>query len=54
MTVVAAAITVSYATIGWFGHRWGMSNERARKFRNSSYLAGGWTAVCVGHFLAGH
>ena len=51
MTVVAAAVAVSYAVIGWFGHRWGIPAERARKFRSSCYLAAGWTAVCVGQLL---
>lgn len=54
MTVAALAVTVTYGVTGWFGHRWGLSAVRARKFRNSSYLAAGWTAVCVGHLLVGH
>lgn len=53
MTVVASTITVTYAVIGRYGQRWGISVERARRFRNSSWLAAGWTAVCVGHFLVG-
>ena len=51
MTVVAAAVAIAYAAIGWFGQRWGISADRARRFRSSSYLAAGWTAVCVGQLL---
>ena len=54
MTVIAAVLAVTYGVIGWFGHRWGISAERARRFKVSSYLAAGWAAVCVGHLLVRH
>ena len=53
MTVVASTVTVTHAVIGRYGQRWGVSVERARRFRTSGWLAAGWTAVCVGHFLVG-
>lgn len=53
MTVVASTVTVTYAVIGRYRERWGISAERTRRFRTSSWLAAGWTAVCAGHVLVG-
>ena len=53
MTVVASTAFVSYAIIGAFGSQWGVSHDRARKFARASWLALGWTAVCVGHYALG-
>lgn len=55
MTLVAVTICLVYAVIGMYGTRWwGMTPERTRKFRNSSWLALGWTAVCLAHFALQH
>lgn len=51
MTILSAAVALTYGVIGWLGPRRGMSTDRARKFRSSSWLAVGWTAVCIGHHL---
>ena len=50
MTVVATVVAVLYSVIGYFGVRWGMPTQRARKFAKSGWLAVGWAAVCYGHF----
>ena len=51
MTIIAATVSVTYGAIGAFGRRWGLSADRARKFRTAGCLAVGWTAVCAAHFL---
>ncbi len=50
MTATAITVTLVYGTIGAGGVRWwGLSQERAKKFARSGWLALGWTAVCLGH-----
>ena len=50
MTIVATTVFVLYAVIGACGGQWGIPPDRARKFARASWLALGWTAVCVGHY----
>lgn len=54
MLVLSVAITVVYRLIAVLGPGRGLSAERARLFRNSSVLAAGWAAVCVGHLFLSH
>ena len=51
MTILSAGVAITYGLIGRLGPRRGISADRARKFRSSSWLAVGWMAVCLGHYL---
>jgi hypothetical protein len=51
MTIVAATLAVVYSALGTFGWRGRIGDYRRRRLRNVSWLAVGWTAVCLGHFM---
>ena len=51
MTIIAATLALTYAVLGAFGWHGRIGDARLRRLRNSSILAAGWTAVCLGHFM---
>ena len=52
MTVLTSVGSVAYLVTARSGGRFGISEQRRRKFHGSGILMIGWAAVCYGHLIA--